>query len=359
LNSILSTIHEGTLLVSLEGSIVTTNRVLTEFIGLAHDELEGNSLFTSDMGGNLLSQIGYELADWQADCAALTHGEKWRTAHIVMSGSQEREVERTLVPVHNELDEITGWLLIFRDITEEIELAKSREETIHMLVHDLRSPLSVTMGSLETMDAWLEMGRTDDVRRLLDLANTGGQRMLQLLNNLLDSYKFESGNMSLNHETIPILPWLADLKAQFGPAASIANLSLELNVEPGLPMLWADKGHMTRVIANLVDNAIKFTPDGGDIELWARYLDGAEKTILMGVSDNGLGIPPEEQAKLFDKFRQNANVRGRHQGTGLGLTYCKLVVEAHNGRIWIESEGIKGQGSTFIVALSAFDEHQT
>lgn len=359
LNSILSTIHEGTLLVSLEGQIITANRILTEFIGLPDDELEGRSLFARDTDDDLLAKIGYEFADWQADCAALAQGEKWHTAHIVMSGSQRREVERTLVPVRDEASVITGWLLIFRDITEEIELSKSREETIHMLVHDLRSPLSVTMGSLETMNAWLEMGRTDDVRRLLDLANTGGQRMLQLLNNLLDSYKFESGTMPLTQEAIPVLPWLADLKAQFAPAAAIANLSLDLNVEPGLPMLWADKGHMTRVISNLVDNAIKFTPDGGNIELWARCPNDGECTILMGVSDNGLGIPLEEQAKLFDKFRQRADVRGRRQGTGLGLTYCKLVVEAHNGRIWIESEGVKGQGSTFVMVLPAFDEQQT
>lgn len=355
LNSILSTIHEGILLVSPEGTVVTTNRVFTEFIGLTDNELIGRSLFENDERPALLTLAGYDLAEWEQDCRTLTQEDKWRTARIVMTEPVERQVERALVPVRDETGGITGWLLIFRDITEEIELAKGREEMIHMLVHDLRSPLSVTLGSLQTIDAWLEMGRTDDVRRLLDLAHNGGQRMLQILNNLLDSYKFENGDVPLNLEPISVLPWLTDVKKQFIPAAANAGLTIEVDVAPGLPMIWADKEHMIRVLSNLVDNAVKFTPDGGQITLWAKQADHEENPVLVGVTDTGAGIPPEQQSRLFVKFQQNAAVRGRRQGTGLGLTYCKLVVEAHNGRIWVESEGLPGRGSTFLMLLPGYD----
>ncbi|MCB9421849.1 MAG: GAF domain-containing protein [Ardenticatenaceae bacterium] len=359
LNSILSTIHEGILLVSLDGTVLTTNRIFTEFTGLTDGDLIGRSLFDGDGDSNLLGKIGYELSDWQQDCDAVIRDEKWLTTRITMTGTVTRQVERTLVPVRNNAANITGWLLIFRDITEEIELAKAREETIHMLVHDLRSPLSVTLGSLQTIDAWLEMGRTEDVGRLLDLANTGGQRMLQLLNNLLDSYKFENGDIPLNREPISALLWLTDVKKQFAPAATNAGLTIEVDVEPGLPMIWADKEHMVRVLSNLVDNAVKFTPDGGQIMLWAKWADDEDNPVWVGVSDTGAGIPLEQQSKLFVKFQQNAALRGRRQGTGLGLTYCKLVVEAHNGRIWVESEGIEGKGSTLVMALPAFDESRS
>ncbi len=355
LNSILSTIHEGILLVSPDGMVVTTNRVFTELVDLTNDKLIGQSLFESDGSDSLLVLMGYSLTDWEQDCQALVQGEAWRTAHIVISEPVERQLERTLVPVQDEAHGITGWLLIFRDITEEIELAKVREETIHMLVHDLRSPLSVTLGSLQTIDAWLEMGRTEDVKRLLDLAHNGGQRMLQILNNLLDSYKFENGDVPLDLEPISVLPWLTDVKKQFTPAAANAGLTIEVDVVPGLPMIWADKEHMIRVLSNLVDNAVKFTPDGGRITLWAKQADDENNLILVGVTDTGDGIPPEQQSRLFVKFQQNTAARGRRQGTGLGLTYCKLVVEAHNGRIWVESDGIEGQGSTFLMLLPVFD----
>ena len=355
LNSILSTIHEGILLVSPGGTVVMTNRIFTEFIGMTDNELIGHSLFESDVKASLLSLVGYDVADWEQDCQALAHGEKWRTARIVIAEPVERQAERTLAPIRDETDGITGWLLIFRDITEEIELAKVREETIHMLVHDLRSPLSVTLGSLQTIDAWLEMGRTDDVKRLLDLAHNGGQRMLQLLNNLLDSYKFENGDAPLNQEPISVLPWLTDVKKQFTPVAANAGLKIEVDIAPGLPMIWADKEHMIRVLSNLVDNAVKFTPDGGQITLWAKRVEDEENPIMVGITDTGSGIPPEQQSRLFVKFQQNTAARGRRQGTGLGLTYCKLVVEAHNGRIWVESDGIEGQGSTFLMLLPAYD----
>lgn len=356
LNSILSTIHEGILLVSPDGNVITTNRVFTEFVGLAGNELASQSLFDDGRKTGLLAQIGYDLPGWQQDCMALSQDERWLTARIV-TGPEQRQVERTLVPVRHKGNEITGWLLIFRDITEEVELTKGREETIHMLVHDLRSPLSVTLGSLQTIDAWLEMGRTDDVRRLLDLAHNGGQRMLQLLNNLLDTYKFEHGNVPLNIEPMPVLPWLTDVKAQFTPAATNAGLTIAVEAESGLPMLGVDKQHMIRVLSNLVDNAVKFTPDGGQIKLWARRAADKDNPVLVGVSDTGMGIPPEERQRLFVKFQQNSAARGRRQGTGLGLTYCKLVVEAHNGRIWVESEGIEGRGSTFLMVLPAFENN--
>ena len=113
---------------------------------------------------------------------------------------------------------------------------------------------------------------------------------------------------------------------------------------------------MVRVFHNLVDNAIKFTPNGGQVYLWARKTIKADQPqVLIGVKDTGAGIPLEERDKLFLKFQQALLTKGRRQGTGLGLAYCKLVVEAHGGRIWVESSGRAGEGSEFIVEMPAYN----
>ncbi len=356
--SILQTIHDGVLLLNKEWRVLTINRAFMKITGLLEDDLTGQSLVDGSRAAKtLLNRIGYYRPNLERDCEVLQQGEKQHIRQVVMIDSSGRHIERTLAPVHDREQKITGWLLVFRDITEEIEMVKAQEDMTHMVIHDLRSPLSVTLGSLETIGAWLEMGRMEDVNKLLGLAQVSGDRMLQLLNDLLDIYKFENGKIPLNVTNMPILPWLTEAKAQFSLVAAEVGIEIEIEVEQDLPLVTVDKEHMVRVLSNLVDNAIKFTPDGGKIRLWALDTsDDDVPIVLIGVSDTGTGIPPEDHERLFLKFQQNSLSRGRRQGTGLGLPYCKLAVEAHGGRIWVESQGIAGQGSTFVMQLPTLVE---
>lgn len=358
MDSILQTIHDGVMLLDKKCRVLTINRAFTDMMGLPNVALTDQSLMDgSDDAKTLLKRIGYYKRNLERDCALLQQGEKPHIRQIVMTDSPERHIERTLAPVRDQEQIIIGWLFVFRDITEEVELIKTREDMTHMVIHDLRSPLSVTLGSLETIGAWLEMGRMEDVNKLLGLARTSGNRMLQLLNDLLNIYKFESDKMPLRIESMPIAPWLMEAKAQFLLTAAEVEIGIEVEVEPELPLIAVDKEHMVRVLSNLVDNAIKFTPDGGRIRLWAKgTVDDDRPIVLIGVSDTGMGIPPADHERLFLKFQQNSLSRGRRQGTGLGLPYCKLVVEAHGGRIWVESQGIAGQGSTFVMQLPTLVE---
>jgi signal transduction histidine kinase len=121
-------------------------------------------------------------------------------------------------------------------------------------------------------------------------------------------------------------------------------------VDPEIPPVTVDAEYIERVLNNLIDNAYKFTPDGGSIRIWARRANQANSSgVLIGISDTGPGIPEKEQNRLFRKFQQVVSSSGRRTGTGLGLVYCKLAIEAHGGRIWVESE--PGKGSTFLVNL--------
>jgi signal transduction histidine kinase len=130
---------------------------------------------------------------------------------------------------------------------------------------------------------------------------------------------------------------------------------LEMDLEPDLPLVTVDLHLMRRTLSNLVDNAIKFTPDGGRVRVWARRdEERASGAVLVGVTDSGPGISPERQEQLFDMYQGGGSTMGRRPGSGIGLAFCKLAVEAHGGRIWLESE--LGQGSTFLVTMAIAGE---
>jgi signal transduction histidine kinase len=189
----------------------------------------------------------------------------------------------------------------------------------------------------------------DTVESLLQMAQRGTNRLLRMVNELLDISKLESGQLILHPETVRAESLLKDIATRLATLAETNNIALEISIAPDIPQLCVDIEFIGRVLHNLLDNAIKFTPDDGLIRLWARLDSGHDPiAMLVGVTDSGPGIPPEEQHRVFEKFQQTS-VTGRRVGTGLGLPFCKLAVEAHGGEIWVESEA--GKGSSFIMRL--------
>lgn len=170
----------------------------------------------------------------------------------------------------------------------------------------------------------------------------------RLVNELLNVSKLESGELPLHPESVDAVTLIRDVITRFAPLTREAHIALDMRVVQDLPELYVDVELIDRVLHNLVDNAVKFTPDGGSIRLWAQVDPGAEDRLILGVTDTGPGIPPGEQPRLFEKFQQTS-ATGRRMGTGLGLPFCKLAVEAHGGQIWVEST--VGQGSTFAMRL--------
>ncbi len=347
LDSILRTTREGMLLLDPEWRVLAANRALADFLGVPQSEL---SDARSDGDRPLVNLVGYTRAALRADCQTLTSGEQARKQEIVILGPAERHVERTLAPVRDRDGEIAGWLLVFRDITEEVELARLKDDMTHMLVHDLRSPLTVLEGSLHFMGMAFAEQDADDFHKMLEMAQRSNTRMLGMVNELLDISKLEGGELSLNLEAVNVRSLLESIAMRFGTLADSVQISLEISAADDLPLLHVDRQLVERLLHNLVDNGIKFTPDGGHVRLWARRdPQFTPDYLLLGVSDTGPGVPLEEQPQLFEKFQQIASVEGRRAGTGLGLPFCKLVAEAHGGKIWVESE--VGKGSTFIVML--------
>jgi len=352
LNSILRTTREGILLLDTDWQVLAANRALADFLDLAQAELVGRSIKATQQDGGqaLVESLGYKAADLEATCQDIAHGDPHHKHIIVVPGPPELHVERTLTPVRNQEGKISGWLLVLRDITEEIKLESLREDMMHMLVHDLRSPLTVLRGSLEMIEADLADRSTENTDFLLSMARRGSNRMLRMVNELLDVSKLESGQLVLDLKPTDVESLLEDAVIRITPMATTTQITVETAIEPDLPSIDIDAEFIGRVLHNLLDNAIKFTPDGGRVRVWARLdLESASEAMLIGVSDNGPGIPPEERGRLFEKFQQVSSISGRRAGTGLGLPFCKLAVEAHGGKIWVESE--VGRGSTFVIRL--------
>lgn len=248
------------------------------------------------------------------------------------------------LPVLDEQGEALGRLVILHDMTPIRQAERLREDLIHTMVHDLRNPLTAVRGSLQLLQGRTEGWNRSDAQ-LLDLAYQGSARMLDLVNAILDVGRLESGRMPVRFQTADLRALVADVLALQQPIAIQRQVRLVEALPDDLPPVRVDTDLIARVLQNLVGNALKFTPAGGLVELSARTLDEA-RLLEVRVRDTGPGIPPELKARLFGKF-VTGNVEGR--GSGLGLAFCKLALEAHGQTINVESE--VGQGSTFVFTL--------
>ena len=225
------------------------------------------------------------------------------------------------------------------------ELEKLRDSLTSMIVHDLRTPLTSLLTGLQTVEMVGELN--DDQQEIFQLSIDGGEQLLGMINDLLDVSKMEDGSMALDRQPIEISELVSGALRQVSPLAQEKRIALTTQLAPDLPPLALDENKLTRTMVNLLANALKFTPNGGAVAVTAKHENGE---CVLRVRDNGEGIPREAFDYVFEKFGQvETRKAGRKMSTGLGLTFCKLVVEAHEGRIWVESE--IGQGSTFSFAL--------
>ncbi|MCI0398666.1 MAG: GAF domain-containing protein [Chloroflexi bacterium] len=248
-----------------------------------------------------------------------------------------------------------GWLWALRDVTEERQLERMRDDLLHTMVHDLRNPLNNIYGAQE-MIALLGM-LAPDQEAALTVARESTRRMLALVDAILDISRLESGRLPLAAQAVDLGYTIAHVLQAQWPMATEKNLMLQSNVSFTLPLAWGDPELLERVLQNLVGNAVKFTPAGGEVWVVAEMSDQsrlegvAPGQLLVSVSDTGPGISLELQERLFRKFSKGKQIGG---GSGLGLAFCKMAVEAHGGRIWVKS--MPDQGATFYFTLPLAEE---
>jgi len=223
------------------------------------------------------------------------------------------------------------------------ELEKQRDDLTHMIVHDLRTPLASVIAGMQTMEMVGDLN--EDQQEMAGIAISGGETLLGMINDLLDVEKLESGSMQLEYSTLNASELIAGAAGQVTSLCEGKKLTLLREIAPDLPPFQGDGSKLLRVLVNLLGNAIKFTPSGGTLTAAAK-LGEDEDSLVFSVSDTGEGIPPEAFERIFEKFGQvESRQGGRMMSTGLGLTFCKLAIEAHGGHIGVES--VPGEGSTF------------
>jgi PAS domain S-box-containing protein len=240
------------------------------------------------------------------------------------------------------------WLM--RDITERKDLDALREDMTSMIYHDLRSPLANIVSSLDVLSALCSGQENENVQSVVTIARRSTDRLQRLVSSLLDINRLESGQAIVSQQsvTLPILTEDA-LEAVF-PMVESRHQTLTSHLPGKLPSVWVDVDMIRRVLINLLENASKFTPPEGKIELGARRDNG---WVQMWIKDNGPGIPFADQESIFNKFTRLKG-EGYSTGLGIGLAFCRLAVEGHGGKIRVESQS--GQGSKFILTLPVAKE---
>jgi signal transduction histidine kinase len=222
-----------------------------------------------------------------------------------------------------------------------------KENLSNMIIHDLKNPLGVIQGAMIYFKGTLGDELDNRQSQLLDSALISTDRALRLVSAILDVRRLEEGRMQL--ELCPVAPSevIQTCLVESYPLLTIHELTYSLDVPEDLPAVWADHNALLRIIGNLIDNAVKFTPAGGHISICAHQVSDE---VQFSISDTGYGIPPEQQSYIFEKFAQaGIRAQGQRAGVGLGLTFCQLAVAAQNGRIWVESK--QGTGATFHFVL--------
>lgn len=363
LQAILNSTRDGILMLDTTGQVVMVNPMTERLWNLEKTEAIGLDLaqLVEEDPCGLLAKLGYEPEQMRELLQQLQKGEQEVSKAVYEIATPDRRaIERVCAPVLDERGGVIGQVIVLHDITEEKELEKMREDLTRMIVHDLRSPLTSIMGGLhllreafETPSARAEM--------LLDIATTSSQQMLELVDSLLDISQLEAGQMRLEIKARSLPDLIDRARERVAPLALEDGIILQSDLPPDLPPVAVDEDLVTRVLVNLLDNAIKFSPQGSVVSVRANGVsavptfEGSSESasqhyVSVSVTDTGPGIPEEYREKVFEKFSQVEEQESRRgRGSGLGLTFCKLVVEAHGGRIWVESQ--MGQGSTFTFTL--------
>jgi signal transduction histidine kinase len=231
----------------------------------------------------------------------------------------------------------------------ELEKAnKLQADFSAMIAHDLRSPLMNITGVAEVMLDGMFGGITEEQKKWLLRIQANSRSLVDLVSDFLDVSKLESGCVDISTEVIDLSELIGKSIENYRVLALDKRILITGAIDPSLPCVRADPRRLDQVFGNLIGNAIKFTAEGGEIEVGAALANAT--LVNVWVRDNGMGIPSDEIGQIFEKYRQAGNVkRSSHKGTGLGLVICKMIVEAHGGKIWVESQ--EGKGSTFWFSL--------
>ena len=335
LQAVLDSIDDGLLMVDPQGRLELLNPVAQRQLALT-DALQGQSLGEAFSRPELDQQLRTVLRGGSLERAP-------EDLSVVIEG-ENRLLTYSLTPVSQPKGPILGAVMVLHDVTEQRAFERVRSEFVLRASHELRTPVT---GMHMAFGLFMERARFDPQSRELDLLNTVSeemQRLMQLINDLLNFSRYQNGMQKLSVAPCDIEQMLKDTRERFAVEAAGKLIEIQIDLPEPLPALNADRAQLDRVLDNLVENALRHTPSGGQIRLQARRHG---ERVIISIEDNGEGIAYGQQGRIFEPFVQVGRKKG---GAGLGLALCKEIVQLHGGRIGVYSR--PGQGTQFYMALA-------
>ncbi len=331
-------------------------------------ELTTDIIYISDKEGKqtFMNEAGYRILEAKPDEVIGQPWSKWihpddreRTSktflQMIEHGTDVFEFENRYVSksgkvtyvlhdvrvLRNGKGEIIGTQGIAHDITDRKRAEECREDFIRTVSHDLRNPLAIIMGHAQMIERYAE--KADLVRKSAEAVSTSARRMNAMIQDLVDSVRLEAGQVMLDKQPVGLGYYVSELLERARWVVDVSRVKVEMSAD--LDPVMADPNHLERILLNLLTNALKYSPLESEVLVNAEKIDGAMK---ISITDRGVGIAPEDLPHIFERFYR-AEAGRRVGGLGLGLYITKMLVEAHGGRIWAESE--LGKGSTFHFTL--------
>lgn len=257
-------------------------------------------------------------------------------------------------------DEIGELAHSFNKMAQSLKASEGlKKDMLHMLVHDMKNPLTGIMGGLKLVLGKKGQALSAAQWNILEMVGRSSKRLLGMVSNLLDVVRVEEGKLSLRDEKFKIEEIVRENIDEIKPFIRKEKKKLVADLEKGLPAMRADRDLLDRVISNLLNNALKHTPTGGEIRVQVQYIPQSEE-FRVAVANTGEWIPENRREEIFEKFRHGEEQReGWKPATGLGLTFCKAAVEAHGGKIWVESQPGKGNEFIFVIPQRANEKESS
>jgi PAS domain S-box-containing protein len=353
---ILESVGEGIYGIDLEGRLTFINQAGAQALGYAPDQLTGRDLHEvihhSHADGTPYSKSTDPILQALRRCESIRMRDEvfWRRDGSAFP------VEYSANPLLED-GRISGMVVAFQNVSERRRLERMKDEFISTVSHELRTPLTTLRASLGLISSGTLDKRPEKQRQMLDLAMSNCDRLIRLVNDILDFEKVEHGRLPLDRQRVEVLDLLRRAADVAYPAASQLRISVRVEAQPA--QILADEERILQVLNELVENAIKFSPQETTIRLSAQPRlnpDNGSEEICFTVEDEGRGISAEKLDHIFDRFQQgDASDSRALGGTGLGLALCRSIVEQHGGHIWAESTPGKGSRFHFTVPAAPAD----
>lgn len=344
-NAVLDAAGEGMILISPDRRITAVNRRFADLFQITITDVIDRSM--QHFGADLDQRIGEAGQFREMLYASVGDSERRIEQTFTQIWPQRRELDMVSTPVSTRDGEHVGRVYAFRDVTRERELDRMKSEFVSMVSHELRTPLTSIKGYVDLLLEGEVGALTPDQQEFLEIVGSNAERLVSLINDILDISRIEAGRIALTMAPVDLPSLLERLVISFRPQIEAKRQRLVVDIAPSVPPARGDAERLTQIFANLISNAHKYTPAGGTLTIRAGAIGNR---VVASVADTGIGLSQEEQEQLFTRFYRAQNRTTQEVGgTGLGLSITRSLVDLHGGTIAVEST--PGKGSTFTVAL--------